>query len=422
MSRDNKNTRQEREQMADPEVTIIGAGALGASVAFHLTNGGARVRIVDRDGIGTQTTARAAGQAMHVHSSDALSRIGIRSIEMFHRFADEVERPLDFIVSGSLKVARTEDCFSQLDDEVARGKALGVDIDCIDPGDAEKLAPWFRPPDGCRIWYCPGDLYFEFPDTLPKMYVSAAVDRGASYVRSEALAIETTPHGVAVRTPAGRIGGDVVVIAAGAWTRQVVSVKTFAVPLWPVRHQVLITGRVEGVHRNQPSVRLIEAKTYTRPHLGGLMFGGYERVPWSPRTMEEVAGGVNDVAPAEDVLRRLTTQIAAEIPGLQDAPLAEVRAGLPTMTPDGHFVIDRVPGHDRVFIVSGCNVAGFSTSPALGHDVAQWILAGRRPEDLAGFGVDRFTAPYDRDDVIRASATAMYADKYSYDELLEHRT
>lgn len=401
--------------MGVPEVVVVGAGALGAAAAFYLTEGGAKVKIVDHLGVGTQTTARAAGQCMHIHSSDELSRIGIRSIEMFEDFPEEVGRPIDYVVSGSLKLATSDDFKSQLQDEVDRGRRLGVDVSFVNRREAKELAPWLNPPEDCEIWFAPGDRYFEFPDSVPRAYVSAAIERGAQFVRARAKSIAADGS---VTTDAGTLKGDVVVIAAGAWSRHLIPAEFPPLPAWPVRHQIMITHPVETVQRQQPSVRFIEAKTYTRPHLGGLMFGGYEEDPWSPLEPGEVAD-IAEVRSSEEVLRRVLDRLDGAIPALTEGPAAEVRAGLPTMSPDGHFVVDRAVDSTHIWVASGCNVAGFSTSPAIGRDLAAWILTGDRPADLGAFGLDRFSKSYD-DATMRQAARHMYADKYSYDELKEH--
>ena len=79
-----------------------------------------------------------------------------------------------------------------------------------------------------------------------------------------------------------------------------------------------------------------------------------------------------------------------------DAPIAELRGGLPTMTPDGHFIVDRLPGTGGLYVASGCNVGGLSISPPIGEDLAGWIVAGgERPRTLETLRIDRFDDRYE---------------------------
>ena len=117
--------------------------------------------------------------------------------------------------------------------------------------------------------------------------------------------------------------------------------------LWPVRHQLFITEPLTEVDPQHATVRVMDAKVYVRPAGGGLMFGAYEPDPLvldprDRRTGFEIAAMEVDVRPLEAAMRA----VAAELPIFQRAKVAELRGGLPTMTPDGHFLVDRMPEAD----------------------------------------------------------------------------
>ena len=110
--------------------------------------------------------------------------------------------------------------------------------------------------------------------------------------------------------------------------------------------------------------------------------------------------------------------IASELPIFERAKIAELRGGLPTMTPDGHFLIDRMPGVTGFCVVSGCNVGGLTTAPAIGEDLAGWILqGGTRPATLEPFRLDRFDGRYPSDDELRSACVATYTHKYDEEEV-----
>lgn len=88
------------------------------------------------------------------------------------------------------------------------------------------------------------------------------------------------------------------------------------------------------------------------------------------------------------------------------------------MTPDGHFIVDRVPEPAGLWIFTGCNVGGRSTSPALGEDLATWIVTGERPEDMGAFGLGRFMPGLKDERQLGARCMATYRHKYSHDEVL----
>ena len=82
------------------------------------------------------------------------------------------------------------------------------------------------------------------------------------------------------------------------------------------------------------------------------------------------------------VLRRLAAQVATEAPAATEAPVAEHRGGLFTMSPDGRFVAGPVPGVAGLWVASGCNGSGFSSSLALGEVLAAWITTGSAPPGM----------------------------------------
>ena len=100
------------------------------------------------------------------------------------------------------------------------------------------------------------------------------------------------------------------------------------------------------------------------------------------------------------------------IPALAGATAVEVRAGVPTMSPDGTFIVDALPGATGAFVVAGDNVMGLHVSPAVGALLAGWIVDGERPARLAPFGLARFAG---RDEAeLHAAALAQYATKYQH--------
>src|SRR4051812_14889955 len=132
--------------MASATAIVIGAGALGASTAYHLARRGLSVTLVDQFAPGSQTSPRAAGLTnTKAASTEIMARLTDEATETLARFEQESGIPLDFHRSGSLKAAYTEIGEARLlaDLEVARG--LGVDVDLISPAEAHRLAPWFEP-------------------------------------------------------------------------------------------------------------------------------------------------------------------------------------------------------------------------------------------------------------------------------------
>jgi glycine/D-amino acid oxidase-like deaminating enzyme len=117
----------------------------------------------------------------------------------------------------------------------------------------------------------------------------------------------------------------------------------------------------------------------------------------------------------------LIEKVSAEFPPLTTTEWRELRGGLTTLVPDGHFLVGPLDPVQDLWLISGCNVGGLSTSPALGGHLAHWIATGERHPDLAPFDPNRFGDRYRDQEALRIAALATYVDKYSDDEVVVHQ-
>ncbi len=214
-----------------------------------------------------------------------------------------------------------------------------------------------------------------------------------------------------VQTAGRVISAAVVVDAAGGWVRQVAELAGAPVPLAPVRHQLLITGPDQGIDPADPIVRVVDAAVYLRPSRGGLMFGGFETDPLPLDPRQQPPSFTTDDVPLDlAVLRKLAAQVGTEAPAAGTAPVAEHRGGLFTMSPDGRFVAGPVPDLPGLWVASGCNGSGFSSSPALGEALATWITSGAPPPGMAALSPGRFGTL--TDDALISRGLWQYAHYY----------
>jgi glycine/D-amino acid oxidase-like deaminating enzyme len=400
--------------MASLTAVVVGAGALGASTAYHLARRGAAVTLVDQHAPGSQTSPRAAGLTnTKAASTEIMARLTDEATETLAHFERETGIGIDFHRSGSVKAAYTEVGEARLLADLAVARSLGVEVDLISAADAARLAPWFEPGAPRAIGYVPSDAYLE-PSKLPIAYVRLAQQTGAKVLPFTPVTGLLADDGAirGVTTPRGDLPADVVVDAAGGWSRAVAATAVLRLPVVPVRHQLFITEPLPGIEPMQPIVRLLEASVYVRPERGGLLVGGYED---QPRVVDPAERGpAFQIAELEldlGVLRGLVDEVAAHVPILTDAPVAVHRGGLPTMTPDGHPIVGPVPGLDGLFVASGCCVGGLSLSPAAGRALADLILDGSSDPDLTPLSMERFRG-WDDPAAVEAASVDRYARKY----------
>jgi glycine/D-amino acid oxidase-like deaminating enzyme len=406
---------------SEADAVVIGSGALGASTAFYLTAENRDVVLVDKFDLASQSSSRAAGLAQQVQVDDVLALLAIRGIQTLTNFERETGVALDVVVNGSVKIARLEADALQLSEEVRRGKALGVEIDLVPPAEAGEAAPWLNASTAIAASYCPTDTYIEHPGTLPRAFIDALSAHGGEALDHTAVTdvVLENDRVAGILTEKGPIETPVVVDAAGAWARVVGDLVGRVIPLWPVRAQLFITEPLAEVDERHATVRVMDAKVYARPGGGGLLFGAYEPDPVDvdPRGRSDefqIKDLTLDIGP----LRRAVASVAAELPLLEHAAIAELRGGLPTMTPDGHLLVDQMPGVEGFYLATGCNVGGLSISPPLGADLAKWIVAGgERPTSLVPLRIDRFDDLFADDAELRSACLSTYVHKYDEEEV-----
>jgi glycine/D-amino acid oxidase-like deaminating enzyme len=400
------------------DVVVIGAGAFGAAVAYHLARAGRRrVALLDRFALGGQTSPRAAGLTSQVRATDTLTRLARRAVQQLETFSRDTGQPLRLDQSGALKIARTDAHVAQLEREVARGRKLGLPVEIVSAADARRRLPVLEPAGIRAITFNPTDCNIE-PSQLAIGYCRAAEALGvATFAHTAATGVDVARGAVTgVRTDRGAIRTETVVDAAGAWSRLVAEWAGVRLPVVPTRHQLLVTEPIPGITPAVPIARVIDANVYVRHERGGLMLGGYEA---RPRQYD-----VRDLGPAFqmadleldlEVLRGLARSVREQFPVFQDPALriAEHRGGLPTMTIDDRYVAGPVPGVRGLWVLSGCCVGGLSISPALGEAVAHWIAEGQPPFDLSEISLERFAGRPLPEDELRELCRRAYATHYS---------
>lgn len=403
------------ESAGNADVIVIGSGGLGAATAFALAQRGvAGVMLIDQHAIGSQTSPRAAGMVSTLRKSDLIIRLITDAAARITRFSAETGQPLDWVASGSLKVARRPQDDTVLDADLERGHRRGLDVERISPQEAHRLNSFLEPAGVVGVLRIGDDMYFD-PAQVAVGYARAAQALGATvlpHTRARRVLI-ADGQVTGVETEAGVLHAPVVVDAAGAWTRRIAATSDIAVPLVPTAHQLSVTEPVAGAHAELPMVRIMDAAVYMRPCQGGFLWGVYEE---EPRVIEMATLGdrfdVRDLPLDAAVLRHAAEEVHEQLPVLQAARMREHRGGIPTMTADGQYILGPAPEVRGFYFASGCNVAGLSIAPALGDALAAWIVDGAPPMDLTPLSVERFRAATWSEAELRRQAAWQYRHFY----------
>ena len=207
---------------AGVDVLVIGAGAVGCSLAYNLAERGVQqVLVVDRGGIGEGSTGRCAGGVRQQFSTEVNVRIGMLSREILETFEERLGRTADFRQIGYLFVASDEDGMTDLRHNLEVQHRAGLqDSREVDVDEIHRLVPGLRTDDLRGGAFCPTDG-IAGPNEVTQAYAPAARQRGVRIMEGvEVLGLTVEPGDCRVRTNRGDIRAGRVVCCAGAWSRR----------------------------------------------------------------------------------------------------------------------------------------------------------------------------------------------------------
>jgi 4-methylaminobutanoate oxidase (formaldehyde-forming) len=197
-----------------------------------------------------------------------------------------------------------------------------------------------------------------------------------------------------VQTSEGNLEGSVVIDAGGVWAGLLAWDLGIGLPMAPVRSHYWITAPDSLFDRNQPFVILPDARAYTRPEGGQLLFGLRESkgVSVDPRRLPEDLSGFMIGRPEDERESLLEGYplLHPLFPGLDKIGIAHYITGLSTYTPDGLFVLGPVPGIKGFLAAAGCCGAGIAASGGIGRAVAELAAGVPCTVELHPFSVERF--------------------------------
>jgi sarcosine oxidase subunit beta len=339
-------------------IVVAGAGAIGASVAYHLALLGARdVVLVDRAEVGGGATAKAMGGVRQQFSTAAEVRLTQESI----RFFEELGAPY-FHQVGYLFLATTEPGLSRLEERRGIQSELGVPVQSVSPREAAEVAPGVRVDDVRGASFCATDGVAD-PMAVTRELVRRAVEDGVE---------------LRERTRAENVPADVYVIACGARSAEVGQALGVELPVRPLCRQLLETAPLEALPERLPMTIEEETGFHFRRRGDRLVVAMPDPAPrWG---FDELV----DESLFEDRLRRL----GHRFPAAAGITLERGWAGLYDMTPDAHPILGRVG--DGLFAACGFSGHGFMQAPAAGRAVAEELLTGTASIDLSPYRLDRF--------------------------------
>jgi 4-methylaminobutanoate oxidase (formaldehyde-forming) len=295
-----------------------------------------------------------------------------------------------------MSLAQTEDRLTDYHRQVALFQSIGGEAEVVPPKQVAELNPFVRNDDVLGALHVP-EAYRVNPADVAQAVSKAARKRGVSIQENTLITgLETQRSGqtqeiVAVETDKGRILCETVVLAGGAWSRDIGRLAGVSVPLHAVEHSYLITNVIEGVDDRLPISRDPDAYIYSREEVGGFLIGFFEPGA-KPLTKEQIPDDFSFASLPEDWdhLEPHITNAIYRYPALETAGIKLLFTGPESFTPDGAFLMGPAPDVKGLFTLTGMNSSGIGQSGGAAKVLAEWIDGGEPTIDITAFDMRRF--------------------------------
>lgn len=367
------------------DAIVIGAGVMGASLAFHFAERGLKVVILERKATASGATGHSSGLVRMHYDLAAESHLTFASYKnYFSVWKDRVGGECGFQQTGFLQIAKREH-EDKLRGNVANQQRIGINTSVISVDEVRKLFPDLVTEHFDYAAYEPDSGYADATLTT-NSFLEAAKRSGATLIQNcEVTAIHVSGGKVTgVTTAKGEFSSPIVVNAAGPWAKHVAALAGIDVPLVTWTHDVAFLHRPPTLGKI-PAVIDDVINCYFRPEGSALILAAGE-----DESLRGEAPDAEDQTPTPTFLDKLIDQMAQRIPKIEESGLHSIHVGRDGITPDQRAIYS---GTDLngFYLACGLSGTGFKTSPAAGASMVELILDGKpKTVDITPFRFSRF--------------------------------
>lgn len=400
-------------------VVVIGGGAVGCSVLYHLAKAGwTDCLLLEKNELTSGSTWHAAGNCPNFATSWTLLKLQNYSTRLYQDLGDAVGYPINYHVTGSIRLAHSRERMEEFRHVAGMARHMDIGLEMMTNAEMRAVYPFLETHDLEGGLWDPTDGDID-PAQLTQAFASAARALGAKIVRfCPVTGVRRSRGEWVVETPQGEVRCAAVVNAAGYRAREIGAMFGRDVPSAVLAHQYLITEEIPELkarQQNLPLLRDPDSSYYLRQEKHGLLLGPYERDGRAHWTTPA------DAMPEDfsfqlfaDDLERLEWYIedaVARVPLLGSVGLTRVVNGPIPYAPDGNPLIGPMPGVPDAY--EACVFTfGIIQAGGAGKLLSEWIVEGETEAESWALDPRRFT-DYATLDYVRAKAIEVYSHEYA---------
>jgi len=377
-------------------VVVIGGGAVGTSVLYHLTQAGiADCLLIEKDELTSGSTWHAAGNIPTYANSWLGMRAGNYAWRLYRELSDKVDSPITYRHTGAFWPAHTRDRMDFFRHLVGVSQSAGFDLAVLSPAEMESMHPFYLAGDSVI-----GGIHDPYEGDIDPSQLTQALAKGAREGGAEVNRF-TRVTGIArmpsaewrIQTDKGDVACEIIVNASGFYGNEVAAMMGQALPIATLEHQYLVTDSMPALESHAehfPLVRDPDICFYLRRERSSLLFGSYGHAGRLAFAKGIPDNFTHQLFPDSlDDIARLLERAMAHIPLLEEAGVQRFVNGPIAYSPDALPLCGPAHGLPNVYHACGIQI-GITHAAAVGKSITEWITQGETEWDLSAWDPRRF--------------------------------
>ena len=370
------------------DVLVIGGGAIGTSIAYHLAKCRIDVILVEKDDIASGASGACDGVVfLQTKKPGVHLQMALESAKMMEHLAGELQRDIEYDKNGGMIVVKSQDDMPAMRKRVEQQREIGLEVELLDARQAREMEPCLSP-DIAGATHSPMDAQVN-PMSLCLAFAEAAQRMGANILTNTRVTDVLTESGKVkgVLTSRGAIKSDIVVNAAGVYAPKIGRMVGTDLPITPRRGQLVVT---EAIPRMLKGVMIcskyitskFSSHVTENPLDAGLALEQTRAGTLLIGSTREFVGYNRSVTPT--AIRAILKHASDFVPSIRELNVIRSFAGLRPHTPDGMPILGKVNHLEGFIVAAGHEGDGIALSPITGYLIAELIATGKMPLDYQG--------------------------------------
>lgn len=360
------------------DIAVIGAGIMGMATASYLSKNGVKLAVIDKEYIGSGSTGRCIAGIRQQFSTPASIAVMKENVSLFSQMEEEFGFSVEFYQGGYLLMAHNEEMVELFKSNIKIQQKEGINVSLLSPEEALSVVPKLNIEGLLAAAYCPDDGQ-AYPFAVLKGYKTKIDERkGDFFLHNPVIKFEKKENFLLYLEDGTVIEAEKVLLSAGPWTKELGRKIDLDLPLFPERHEAMITERIPRIIEPM-IVDYRKDGCYFQQMLTGQVIGCYTPSPNVPGLRKNSS---------REFLLEMGKRMVRLVPELESAAILRHWAGSYNMTPDGNPIVDKTPV-DNLYIASGMSGHGFMFGPALSKHLAHFIGNDEWDIDFSEFSFSR---------------------------------